>query len=341
MAFEAQNIFTYLAKNYGGMVATRALWQWAGGSPADVVYENSAIERWAVMWEKASEDDKLTSVSLVREALFDQPGNPLLMAYLDSLSDETFGEARISAKLIYPLIESLSPEFIPSSLWPLLQAFPEISAQQTFVALAPLLQKKIDIKARLTLEDRLRFLLEDEEADEKPKAPEVDAKVDVKTPSAKDLVESLKIFLKHILKAVKKANTQDYVDTAKELVMHLEMKPSPPSEENAEILDEPPLGLLGSKFELPPDKAPPEKKLLPGEELTQRIEPVLQRLKKLAEISADPGYVAAIAGVERQILSLTSGMNGKPVPVASAIAEGAIQSLWASHGIIEKKEPVK
>lgn len=336
MASEAQSIFTLLAKNYGSTVATRALWEWAGGSPADVEHNDSAIERWAVMWEKASEDDGCIAPNLVREALFDQPGNPLLMTYLDSLPDETFGEARISAKLIYPLIASLAPEFAANSLWPLLQAFPESSAQQTFVALAPLLQEKIDIKARMTLEDRLRFLLDEEES-EKPKAPAA-----VKAPSAKDLVESLKIFLQHILKAVKKANTQDYVDTAKELVMHLENKPVPPSDENAEILDEPPLGLLGSKFELPPKiKAAPEKKLLPGEALTLRIEPVLQRLKKLAETSADPGYITAIAGVERQIVSLTSGMNGKPVPVASAFAEGTIQALWASQGQVEKIEPVK
>lgn len=328
MAFEAQNIFTHLAQNYGGIVATRALWEWAGGSPADIAYNDSAIERWAVMWEKASEDEGFIAPDLVREALFDQPGNRLLLTYLDSLPDATFGEARMAAKLIGPLIETLAPEFSTTSLWPLLQAFPESSAQQAFVALAPLLQDKIAVKARLTLEERLRFLLDDEEA-EKPEAPAA-----VKAPSAKDMVESLKIFLQHIIKAVKKADTQDFVGAAEELVLHLENKPGPPGDENGATLAEPPLGLLGSKFELPEE-------IKPGDALTQRLEPVLQRLKKLAETSADPGYITAIAGVERQIASLTSGLNGKPVPVASAFAEGAIQALWASQGQVEKIESVK
>lgn len=137
-----KKIIEYLSEIYAGATATRALWLWGGGVESELEYGKSTIDGWTRMWAKAKDGQEATPVAVIREALFDYPGDEKLLELMDGLADEIFENGRTAAAVLAALLETLEPDFDQKRLWAVLQSFPEKSLDESLAAIFSSMQGK-------------------------------------------------------------------------------------------------------------------------------------------------------------------------------------------------------
>ena len=79
MAPDPKGIVSLVSEYYAGALDTRALWEWAGGRPEDVPFSSPPEVRWEALWRAAEAPGGATRIRIVREMLFDRPGDPDLL----------------------------------------------------------------------------------------------------------------------------------------------------------------------------------------------------------------------------------------------------------------------
>jgi hypothetical protein len=135
---DENRVIAYLARHYRSVLARRALWAWSGGAEEDVDFDLPPQESWRLLWEKAAADPGPTRVDLVREMLFDSPGEKDLLGYLDTLALEQFRMDKDIAELFLYLLNKngMDEKHLPV----LLYLFQESSPDAVLATTAPALQ---------------------------------------------------------------------------------------------------------------------------------------------------------------------------------------------------------
>ncbi len=191
MPVKENTIIEYLAKKYGSSISKRALWAWCGGAEADIVYDLPPYDGWGQMWEKAEGNETPSQIGLVREMLFDSPGEKTLLGYLDELAAERFKaekavadfflfllartgatEHRLAA-LLY-LLQDMPPDCILATTAPAIQAVRDDKLYADFETILPKFDDKCVPLASEVLVDWIEFYFEflPEDAFAAPETPE-------------------------------------------------------------------------------------------------------------------------------------------------------------------------
>ncbi len=140
MALDDEAVIRFLSLTYPGPVSTRALWQWAGGEAGQIEYHRDPRQQWQQLWDLARKKAMIPPAALLREALFDRPGNPDLLGLLAAWVDDAFPQGSHAATVFAAQLDRLAPEFDLKRLWPLLAGFPDGGELETFAALCGSLQ---------------------------------------------------------------------------------------------------------------------------------------------------------------------------------------------------------
>ena len=156
-----------LVKRYVGPVATRALWQWAGGRDGDLAFVDEPAAQWSALWARAAAGP-VTRIALVREALFDSPGDPELLAALAALAERPPDAAVL--ELVEALESLLNHGCEDAALWLCLAGFKPRGFDVTYAALAAAVEGRLAPGAREALEAVLPRLLTAEAIPEFPAA---------------------------------------------------------------------------------------------------------------------------------------------------------------------------
>ena len=149
MALDNADVIAYLSENYMHSLARRALWQWAGGRQSEVDYGDDG---WAAMWGRACAGSGAARIAIVRQALFDHPGEARLLGFLDALAAEISEDWRETAQLFTTLLEQTAPDFPHAKLLSLLLAFPEKPVDEAFAVVTSSMQGLFDDPQRELLE---------------------------------------------------------------------------------------------------------------------------------------------------------------------------------------------
>lgn len=154
----AGEVVSYLVRRYPGVSATRAMWSWAGGSATTAPLEGEAEALWRAGWEAAGapadgERPAPSQVALVREALYDEPGEPLLLDYLFAEACERHDERLADAVILFEALARAVAVAAPTELVAAtLAAFGVGSWEEAFVCLAPGSEEWLEEGARAALQ---------------------------------------------------------------------------------------------------------------------------------------------------------------------------------------------
>lgn len=146
----------YLTQRYGGATASRALWLWAGGDPLRAARDGDAAALWDQQWSwaEAGEEGAPELLALIREALYDTPGHPLLLDYLLENACATAPATVERVHLVQVALERLAPAGFPvAHVATALAALDAGTWGEAFAALAPLCDEWLPIPARERLVD--------------------------------------------------------------------------------------------------------------------------------------------------------------------------------------------
>lgn len=148
----------YLVRRYPGVAATRAVWRWAGGPPQAAPLEGSAATLWRAAWDAAGappggEPAAPSRIALVREALYDEPGAPLLLDYLFTEAAERHPERLEDAVVLFEALTRAAACGGPTELVAAtLAAFPVASWEEAFACLAAGSEDWLEADARAALQ---------------------------------------------------------------------------------------------------------------------------------------------------------------------------------------------
>ncbi|MGE0706723.1 MAG: hypothetical protein AB7N76_05075 [Planctomycetota bacterium] len=149
----------YLLQRYPGATATAALWEWAGGDAAAAPREGDAAALWAEGWARAAARPAAPAalqaprdpnqLALVREALYDEPGHPLLLDHLHEVALAEHGEAVLDAVLVLESLERAvrcggAAELVSD----VLRAFRQPTWEAAFACLAPACEEWLSARER-------------------------------------------------------------------------------------------------------------------------------------------------------------------------------------------------
>jgi len=148
MPLDDDNVIEYLADNYNGPVASRGLWGWAGGQEKDVDYSPDRIQGWRAMWTKARDDVGPAPISIIREALFDHPGNPKLLLFLNALASEFTEEWKELGILVVAMLKKIGDFSEKEELLPVLLTAPDDVEGHFFAVLASAVNKMFSTEER-------------------------------------------------------------------------------------------------------------------------------------------------------------------------------------------------
>ncbi len=298
MKLKEEEVVAYLVKEYPGPVAARGLWTWAGGQAAEMVFEKPARAQWEKLWALAGEEAPPSRIALLREALFDHPGDAALLGFLDAVSDDTFAPGRPAAGVLFFLFEKLAPEFDDEGLKAALTAFPlgliedpddpeapsdERVVDAMLAAAASSFQGAWDKDGRETLEEKCRAIVEED----RPVSVEL-------------IVAGMKALCDNLPDMTEAASTPE----AKKLAAALEKTTAP----------------------------------LPGKEkekLAEGLKPVAQVLKALkarADASNDAVFRSGCAILGYQYRCLAAVSEDVRLRSLRCPATAVIQALWGTQG---------
>ncbi len=158
-----RQLVAFLARHYETTTAARALWRWTGAPEDELAAagaEEDPLARWGALWRQAAEPTgRANPLSLLREALFDRPSDPLLLDVLYEAAEARFPAAAAVVDLVLIALERLRPfDFPPAPTRATLQAFPSVSWADAFCALAPALDERLGPEARELLLGRVEVL---------------------------------------------------------------------------------------------------------------------------------------------------------------------------------------
>jgi hypothetical protein len=326
MATEDSAVVEYLACNYSGSVAIQALWQWAGGCLAEIEYVDPPEECWKTMWGKAGAGADAAPIALVREALFDRPGDPLLLGYFSSLPDAEFKERRRATAFLFALIQTLEEDLPTDRLCSLLHVFPVSDVNETLVVWAPAMQGKLDDARRRVLEERFREI-----------------QIKASAASSAQLVYGIKYVRAFLAKTVEQnINNEEFTALSKEFhaLLNRWLEFAEEGEASAPIAPMPGAGetaVTGAEgaaatafaSEATAFKTPEEKRAL-REKIRQAVESRLIRFEEWSAESSSSVYREGTAAMRRLFICLSATVEGLPSPSLAPMAEAGIQALWAT-----------
>jgi hypothetical protein len=148
------SIIAWLSEHYGGFTATRALWQWAGGEVSEIAFGETADPAWRDLWPRARAGAPATPVALLREALFDRPGDGQLLEFLTSLAMEMAAHARPGARRLAALLEEWRVILEVEGLREASGDVPLDNRDVSFALMAPVLQGRLGPEKRASLSRR-------------------------------------------------------------------------------------------------------------------------------------------------------------------------------------------
>ena len=179
-------VLGYLNQRYAGYTALSALWEWAGGDAGLAPDAGPSEELWSEGWRRAEAGEGQTPdpVALLREALYDERGHPLLLDYLAERAALEQAERLADLDLLLVSLERAAlVGAAPALVGSVLRSFPFSRWQDAFALLAPSLEEWLSdeqrepliaacqaIEARLRVAEDARALraelraIEDEEA---------------------------------------------------------------------------------------------------------------------------------------------------------------------------------
>jgi len=149
-------IIAYLAEAYGSSLSKRALWTWSGGLPETVDFDPNPLESWDRMWAVAGKGSPPSRVALVREMLFDNPGQALLIAYLAAVTKKRYQVAKQAVNFFRFHLEKTGggKEALP----PLLFSLRGLPPDSILTVAIPALEGRWRVDWRLTLDQQLAKL---------------------------------------------------------------------------------------------------------------------------------------------------------------------------------------
>ena len=299
MQLNENKVIEFLAENYGGSLATRALWIWAGGQAGDIDYIKPALDQWSMLWEKAKEDLSPSKIALLREALFDHIGNDTILGYLNAIADDEYKDSRKAAPVLIFLLEKLDPEFDEKEIQAAMLSFPngfledaeepEDSAKESqteaiFTALASLVQNRFKKDARSVLEEKCETLIKE------------------KIPASAGLISgAMLVLLRHLPEMAQVSNTPEVQELTQAIQTILK---------------------------------PLTKKEGAGEAI-EKLTPLLEQLKTQANDSGDKMFAAACNSLDYQFEFLKTLSEETPLHSFECLARALIQALWGTIGIKE------
>ncbi|MFO0605231.1 MAG: hypothetical protein U0324_18775 [Polyangiales bacterium] len=149
-ALEADAV-AFFARRYAGVVAREALWRHAGGEASEVAHDVSPARAWQEAWRRAVEGGRgVSPVTLLREALFDRPGDPEALRLLAlATSNALAEEAGVVVDLVADAAFSATPEAVRAALW----SFPRVDRDAAFAALTLAFASRVSNARRRALEE--------------------------------------------------------------------------------------------------------------------------------------------------------------------------------------------
>ena len=161
MAPDESKVIGKLAEYYPGATSTRSLWIWAGGLREAIHYNRSPQEQWAALWELASEESRVTPITLVREALFDHPGDDELFSFLGDLVKDHFPVWKETAEVFRAQLKKLAPDLDAPLVAAAARSLPDLPEDQTFAMIGGTLRDLFSGELRQKLETRFTQLSQD------------------------------------------------------------------------------------------------------------------------------------------------------------------------------------
>lgn len=124
----------WLDRRYPSRTAARALWRWSGADPAPVEGPGEG-PTWPRLWPLAVAHDG--GVSLMREALFDHPGDPDLVDWIARLAERECLSVLEQAPAVASRFEAIRAELTPAGVRGVLRALPATTTREAFAAMVP------------------------------------------------------------------------------------------------------------------------------------------------------------------------------------------------------------
>ncbi|MEE8430225.1 MAG: hypothetical protein V3S16_03170, partial [Candidatus Desulfatibia sp.] len=294
MQLNENKVIEFLAENYGGSLATRALWIWAGGQAGDIDYIKPALDQWSMLWEKAKEDLAPSKIALLREALFDHIGNDTILGYLNAIADDEFEGGRKAAPVLIFLLEKLDPEFDEKEIQAAMLSFPkgfsedadepenpskESLTEAIFAALAAAVQNRFKKDARSVLEEKCETLIKE------------------KIPASAGLISGGMLVLLQCLPEMAQASNTPEVQEVTQAIQGI-LKTLTKKEDAGEAIG--------------------------------KLTPLLEKLKTLADDSGDEMFSAASNSLDYQFKFLKTLSEETPLHSFECLARALIQALWGT-----------
>jgi len=301
MQLNENKVIEFIVENYGGSLATRALWMWAGGEAGDIDYIKPAPDQWRMLWEKTKEDIAPSKTALLREALFDHIGNDAVLGFLNAIADDEFEDGRKAAPVLIFMLEKMDPEFDEKEIQAAMLSFPngfseavdepenfskENLTETIFAALASTVQNRFKEDARSMLEEKCETLIND------------------KIPLSAGLIAGgMLVVLQHLPEMAQISNTPEVQAVTQ--AMQAILKPLSREEGAGEAIE--------------------------------KLTPLLEQMQTLANDSGDEMFTAAGRSLDYQFEFLKTLSAETPLHSFECIARALIQALWGTSGIKEDK----
>lgn len=161
---DGNELTEWLSHHYPGATAARSLWLWAGGLETDMIYAETGAKQWTAILNRANELDRVSRISILREALFDYPGDEILISQLIEIAkDISEADQTIAEILVLQLMES-APDFDQDEIMAALHIIPDIAQRDEesakpkemyFSLLTPSLNNRFSKNDRKALRNRL------------------------------------------------------------------------------------------------------------------------------------------------------------------------------------------
>jgi len=152
-----------LGRRYGGTVATRGLWQWSGGLAETIPFAEPPSHAWSELWALARNGSSVTPVALLRQVLFDEPGDGETLRLLAELAAESAADRKGAAERLVAELGKHEEPNVAGLLDEAAELRP-LSSGIAFALMAPMLQARLDSDRRSMVRSRLDAIVDDEDA---------------------------------------------------------------------------------------------------------------------------------------------------------------------------------
>ena len=300
MPVDDKAVVDYLARNYASVLARRALCSWGGGAEADTEYDPEPREGWGRMWDKAEEGPAPTRIALVREMLFDAPGEGVLLTYLEAVAEEQYKAEKELADFFIDLLEKKlkKKEQLPILLF----LFQDRSSDSVLAALAPALQGAFENEVREALEKNLNKL--------RGKRIKISRLV---------LLTWIEFYLEHLIAAVHPEVRR--LKAQIEEIKALEMKGAESSDEETSGSNSPDEGV---------ENGDDRQAVFDG--IAGQMALHIENLKAMP-VEAGPVYFGVGVGVVASLVQLltTHGLSEEKVSIQLSAIKPIVAALWATR----------